>query len=221
MERERCSLNIVSLLILSLAVSLDSFSVGVTYGLRKVIIPIYSIMIISIASATMILLSMQLGIWIQYFLSPHVAKFTGATILIFIGLWAIIQVFRQKNEDDDHEISYDIQKILTIELKKLGLMIQILKTPMKADIDRSGSISSIEAIFLGLALSLDAFGAGLGASLIGFKPLITAITIAGMSGLFILIGIKIGFWFSEIRWLKKFTLIPGIILILMGFYRFF
>ncbi|TCS83562.1 sporulation membrane protein YtaF [Tepidibacillus fermentans] len=214
-------MNIVSLLILSLAVSLDSFSVGVTYGLRKVIIPIYSIMIISIASATMILLSMQLGIWIQYFLSPHVAKFTGATILIFIGLWAIIQVFRQKNEDDDHEISYDIQKILTIELKKLGLMIQILKTPMKADIDRSGSISSIEAIFLGLALSLDAFGAGLGASLIGFKPLITAITIAGMSGLFILIGIKIGFWFSEIRWLKKFTLIPGIILILMGFYRFF
>ncbi|MFV9511176.1 sporulation membrane protein YtaF [Tepidibacillus sp. LV47] len=213
-------MSIVSLLILSLAVSLDSFSVGVTYGFRKVLIPIYSIIIISIASAAMILLSMQLGGVVQAFLSPNIAKFIGAMILILIGIWAIIQVFRQKDEDYDHEIGFEVQKVFIIEFKKLGLVIQILKTPMKADIDRSGSISLLEAIFLGLALSLDAFGAGLGASLIGFKPLITAISIAGMSGLFILIGMKVGFWFSEVTWLKKFTLIPGIILILMGFFRF-
>ena len=213
-------MNIISLLILSLAVSLDSFSVGVTYGLRKVVIPLYSTVIISIASATMILLSMQIGVWIQYFLSPNVAKFIGAIILIFIGIWAIIQVFRQKDEESLQEVHVGVPKVLIIELKKIGLVIQILKTPMKADIDRSGSISSIEAIFLGLALSLDAFGAGIGASLIGFKPIVTALTIAGMSGLFILVGMKIGFWFSEFKWLKKFTIIPGIILILMGFFRF-
>ena len=171
----------------------------------------------------MILLSMQIGVWIQLFLSPNIAKLMGAIILIFIGFWAIIQVFRQKDEGHGHEHEHpiDLRKVWTIELKKLGLVIQILKTPMKADIDRSGSISSIEAIFLGLALSLDAFGAGLGASLIGFQPLNTAITIAGMSGLFILIGMKVGLWFSEIKWIKKFTIIPGIILIIMGFVRFF
>jgi len=201
-------------------VSLDSFSVGVTYGLRKVIIPVFSTIIISIASATMILLSMQIGVWIQYFLSPNVANFVGAIILISIGIWSIIQVFRQKDEDNEQELHVNETKVLVIELKKIGLVIQILKKPMKADIDQSGSISSIEAIFLGLALSLDAFGAGIGASLIGFKPFVTALTIAGMSGLFILIGIKVGFLFSEFKWLKKFTIIPGIILILMGFIRF-
>ncbi len=106
-------------MILSLAVSLDSFSVGVTYGLRKVVIPLYSIVIISIASATMILLSMQIGVWIQYFLSPNVAKFIGAIILIFIGIWAIIQVFRQKDEESLQEVHVGVPKVLIIELKKL------------------------------------------------------------------------------------------------------
>lgn len=217
-------MKIISILILALAVSLDSFGVGITYGLRKVKIPIYSIIIIGLASATMILLSMQLGVWISLMLSPYAAKWIGAIILILVGLWAIIQVVNHSNEDIDikkNELKNKGNKIISIELKKIGLVIQILRTPMKADIDRSGIISPLEASLLGLALSLDAFGAGLGAALIGFEPLLTATTIAGMSGLFILIGMRLGFWFSDDKWLQKFTLLPGIILILVGIMRFF
>jgi len=214
-------LNAVSLLILAFAVSLDSFGVGVTYGLRKVKIPTLSIIIISIASATMILLSMQIGVWLSSVLSPIVAKWVGSIILIFVGIWAIVQVFIHRNDEEHIQINNKPvqdkgKRVICIEIKKLGLVIQILRTPMKADIDSSGIISPVEATFLGLALSLDAFGAGLGAALVGFRPLITAGTIAGMSGLFILIGMRVGFWFSEVRWLKKFTIVPGIILILMG-----
>ena len=217
-------LNSLYLLILALAVSLDSFGVGITYGLRKVKIPIHSIVIIGLASATTILLSMQIGVWISLMLSPIASKWIGSIILIFVGLWAIIQVVQHSH--DDVEINKKTmqkkgKKVISIELKKLGLVIQILKMPMKADIDRSGIISPPEAVVLGLALSLDAFGAGLGAALIGFKPLITAVTIAGMSGLFILLGMRIGFWFSEIKWLQKFTVLPGIILILIGLMKIF
>ncbi|MGD9677554.1 MAG: sporulation membrane protein YtaF [Vulcanibacillus sp.] len=211
-------MDLTYLFILALAVSIDSFGVGVTYGFKKVKIPLTSVYIISLASALTILLSMHIGGWISLFLSPTIAKWIGSIILIILGVWIIIQVLFQSNKEDNtyNEAKKKDDNLISIELKKLGLVIQILRTPMKADLDQSGRISSIEAIFLGLALSLDAFGAGLGASLIGFKPLVTASVIAGMSGIFILIGIRLGFVFSEISWLKKFTIFPGVIMVLIG-----
>ncbi len=222
MEEARGLIQILSLIILAFAVSLDSFGVGITYGLRKIKIPILSIVIIGLASASMILLSMQLGVWISLVLSPIAAKWIGSILLIIIGIWAIAQVFQHqydKEENNSHQKESKGNNIISIELKKLGLVIQILKKPMKADMDRSGYISPMEAIFLGLALSLDAFGAGLGAALIGFEPIVTSLMIAGMSVLFILIGMRIGFLFSKIQWLQKFTIVPGIILILIGIIR--
>jgi len=218
MEGVLLIMDLTYLFILALAVSIDSFGVGVTYGFRKVKIPLTSILIISLASALTILLSMQIGVWISLFLSPTIAKWIGSIILILLGVWIIMQVLFQNNKEDN---TYYVgekkdDNLISIELKRLGLVIQILRTPMKADIDRSGRISSIEAIFLGLALSLDAFGAGLGAALIGFKPLVTASVIVGMSGVFILIGIRLGFIFSEIVWLKNFTIFPGIIMVIIG-----
>lgn len=212
-------MNLIYLFILALAVSLDSFGVGVTYGIRKVKLPLISIIIIGLSSALMILISMQIGVWIGLMLSPVIAKWIGAIILVAIGVWAIYQVLKSNQEvevENKKRLTNKSKRIVYIEIKKLGIVIEILKKPIKADIDNSGNISASEAILLGLALSLDAFGAGIGAALVGFNPVITAITIAGMSSLFILFGLKMGFWFSGIEWLKKFTVLPGIILILIG-----
>ncbi len=212
-------MNLAYLLLLSFAVSIDSFGVGITYGFRKVVIPISSILIISLASAIMIIFSMQLGVWISLLLSPLIAKWVGSIILIIIGIWVIVQVLFQKHKGEDiHflEQKKNRDNIISIEIRRLGLVIQILRTPMKADMDRSGIISSFEAIVLGIALSLDAFGAGLGAALLGFQPLITAVTIASMSGLFILLGLKLGFVLSGVRWLRKITILPGIIMVIIG-----
>ena len=51
----------ISLLFLAFAVSLDSFGVGVTYGLRKIRIPLLSILVITCFSGGMILFSMSVG----------------------------------------------------------------------------------------------------------------------------------------------------------------
>ena len=77
-----------------------------------------------------------------------------------------------------------LQHVLMIELKRIGIVIQILRTPQMADVDRSGIISASEALLLGIALSLDSFGAGLGAAMIGFSPLLTALVISTASGVF-------------------------------------
>ncbi|KRF20042.1 MntP/YtaF family protein [Paenibacillus sp. Soil787] len=108
------------------------------------------------------------------------------------------------------------KEILNIELKRFGLVIQILRTPSIADVDKSGNISASEATLLGLALSLDAFGAGIGAALIGFVPLLTASVISISSGSFIAIGLRFGLRYSEMNWMKKLSVLPGCVLIIMG-----
>ena len=62
--------NAFSIILLALAVSLDSFSVGFTYGLRKMRIPFKSIAIIACCSALTLTISMLIGHLLQQVLSP-------------------------------------------------------------------------------------------------------------------------------------------------------
>ncbi|MFE5318893.1 sporulation membrane protein YtaF [Paenibacillus sp. NPDC056579] len=220
----------ISLLILALAVSLDGFSVGVMYGLRKIRIPLVSVAIISLCSGCIIYLSMQIGVLVSRFVDPLYAKAAGGLILIGIGVWAVYQVLSKKKDEDDApagqspeaEVKVEetpvasAKEVMYIELKRLGLVIQILRKPSIADIDRSGNISASEAVLLGVALSLDAFGAGIGAALIGFAPLITSAVIALASGTFLATGLRIGFKYSDLSWIQRLSVFPGFVLIIMG-----
>lgn len=106
--------------------------------------------------------------------------------------------------------------VFSLELRRLGIVVQILRTPSSADMDASGSISSMEAMILGIALSLDAFGAGLGAALLGFNPIWTSLTIALFSGTFLLLGMKTGLRFAGNYWMKHAAALPALLLIAMG-----
>ncbi|MFV8830469.1 sporulation membrane protein YtaF [Alkalihalobacterium sp. APHAB7] len=211
---------IFSLLLLALAVSLDSFGVGLTYGLRKMKLPFKSLLFIAFCSAVSILLAMTFGNWIQRYLSPQFAEALGGIILILIGAWALYQVFRPtKNtveEEEEVPKKVDDKVLINLEIKMLGLVIRILRKPMEADIDKSGTITGREAILLGVALSLDAFGAGIGAALIGFSPWLMALTVAVMSASFVTFGMKSGYRFSDTYLMKKFSFIPGLLLIILG-----
>ena len=206
----------LSLILLPLAVSLDSFSVGFTYGLRKMFIPIKSIMIIACCSALTLLVAMGVGGGVATILSPAIAEKTGGFILVGIGTWVVYQFFRPaKTTQAQHESKV----LVNFEIKALGVVIRILRKPMEADIDRSGTITGIEAFLLGVALSLDAFGAGIGAALLGYSPIFMALSVAIMSSLFVTVGIKCGRFFSESRWVQKFSFIPGILLIILGIWK--
>lgn len=208
--------NAFSIILLALAVSLDSFSVGFTYGLRKMRIPFKSIVIIACCSAMTLTIAMSIGHLLQRFLSPVFAEKMGGIILIILGVWVIYQFFRSEKEKDilPHE-----KVIINLEIKSLGLVIHILKKPMSADFDKSGTITGVEAIMLGLALSLDAFGAGIGAVMLGFSPGYLALAVALLSSLLVFLGIKLGSYLSQITWLQRFTFLPGILLIIIGVWK--
>lgn len=227
--------HLASMILLAFAVSLDGFGVGITYGIRKIKIPPLSIFIIALCSGLIILLSMLVGVAMSGWLSPHGASMIGAGILIGIGLWAFYRFLANRDSETESQPGNakpteesvassaageasppERVAVLTLELRVFGIMIQILRTPSVADVDRSGTISAGEAFLLGAALSLDAFGAGIGAALVGFPPAVTAILIAASSGLFLWMGTRVGFWASGMRWVHRLSMLPGLILIAMG-----
>lgn len=233
----------VSILILAFAVSLDGFGVGVTYGLRKVFIPLISIVIIALCSGLTIILAMLVGQGISLFISPKFAEMLGGFILIGLGAWALLNQFKSKqgsldssNKEQELEINGKSKqgqeagmeetegsekKVWTIEFKKLGIVIQVLRKPMMADIDRSGVITSKEALVLGTALSLDAFGAGISAALLGYSPLLVAGIIALMSSTFVYLGMLCGSYLSQHSWTAKLSYAPAIILMVFGISKLF
>ncbi|WP_010272017.1 MntP/YtaF family protein [Paenibacillus senegalensis] len=111
------------------------------------------------------------------------------------------------------------QSVLRIEMKRLGLVIQILKSPSAADVDKSGVISAGEAAMLGLALSLDSFGAGIGAAMLGFNPWLTAAAVSLFGALFLAAGLHLGFRLSGIRLMHKLNWVPGLLLMVIGIYK--
>ncbi|TLS48423.1 sporulation membrane protein YtaF [Paenibacillus antri] len=230
-----------SMLALALAVSLDGLSAGMMYGIRKIRIPAYSIGIVSLLSAFVLFGSMAVGGLFVEWLPERAARWTGAAILIAIGAWAIVQMLltsrRESAAGDDPskpsgadasapaeatpaEASAAAEKtVLQWEIRQFGLIIRIWRTPSMADMDRSGVITASEAVLLGIALSLDSLGAGVGAALIGFPPVATSLMIGAACGACIAIGVKLGFLLSGWRWIGKLTLLPGCILIVMGFMK--
>lgn len=212
-----------------------------TYGMRRLRIPWTSIIVISCCSGLVIFLSMQLGNFLIQYVSPAAAQWIGSLILVGIGCWAILQMLRSSHEEDEQleqyeygspdapkdlhiveppqratELETEPRQVVRIQLKSLGVVIQILKTPSAADMDRSGTISALEAAWLGAALSLDAFGAGIGAALLGYPSFMTAFTIAIFSGIFLRFGIHVGISFAGARWIGKLSFVPGFMLIIMG-----
>jgi putative Mn2+ efflux pump MntP len=232
--------HLLALLLLAVAVSLDGFGVGVTYGLRRIRIPVVSVVIIAFCSGFVIWSAMQIGTILSGYMSPVTAKQIGAYLLVLIGCWALIQYWRRRVQADgggepEHSdpvpetasktvMTSDGNIILTspvivFEWKRLGLVIQILRKPQIADVDRSGIISASEAVLLGFALSLDSFGAGLGAAMLGFSPLLTAFIISSASGLFLLGGMRLGLRFAAWRGMQTLSFLPGIMLIVIGIMR--
>ncbi|MBS2969971.1 MULTISPECIES: sporulation membrane protein YtaF [Metabacillus] len=206
----------ISLFIMAFAISLDSFSVGFSYGLKKMKIPIKSLLIIALCSAFSLLAAMLLGHLLSSFIDPEWTKRMGGIILIGIGAWVLYQFFRPSKDLTREERE---KTLFNLEIKSLGIVIHILKRPSTADLDGSGHIAGIEALLLGTALSLDAFGAGFGAALLGFSPYVMSVTAAVMSSVFLLAGIKSGHLFSKWSWIEKFSCLPGILLIFVGFWK--
>lgn len=199
------------LFFLVIAVSLDGFGVGVTYGMRKIRVPLLALLIIMLCSGIIVLLAMTTGNVLRSFISPDSAQVLGGIILILLGSFSLYNIIRPKQESS--------ASMENSKGNKQNIFTTILTTPDKADLDKSGIISPNEAVLLGAALALDAFGAGIGASMLGYSPVITAVLIAFMSGLFVFLGIQTGMLLAKNKYMQRLTYVPPILLIALGMFN--
>jgi len=196
---------LTQLLFIVFAVSLDGFTVGMTYGLRRISITFITLIIIVSCSGFVVFLSMTAGNIVSAFIPPVYATYIGGSILICLGLFLLFSIIRAKliiKKVNNHSYS------------------SFIENPTIVDSDNSGTISINEAFVLGIALALDAFGAGFAAAMLGFPTVVTTIFIALASGLFVLSGFKLGHLLANIKWINELTYFPPILLIIIGLSSF-
>jgi len=203
----------MNLLFIVVAVSLDGFGVGITYGMRKIRITIGGLLVIMCCSGFIVVTSMTIGHMIRNIITPSLTSMFGSLILIGLGIFVFFSIALPTTS------SKKTDQKSTFKKRKFHRLKTVIDDPTKADKDKSGSISMSEAIILGTALALDAFAAGLGASMLGYSPVITAILIAFMSGLFLFSGIKVGHLLSRNKTLTRLTYLPPLFLITIGVYH--
>ncbi len=200
----------LAIILFSLAVSGDGLMVGVAYGIRNIKIPVISLLVIALSSALAVSVSMVLGKALSLLISPHQATTIGSIMILIIGIYFLLQAGRQKIMNLQQS---EQDPLLTLNVKCLGIIIQILKKPVSADFDSSGEISPREAFFLGLALAMDALGAGAGLALAGMNIFFTAISVGMVKFILVNAGIRVGQRMQNERWQSLAPFLTGLIFI--------
>ncbi len=199
--------------LVALATSIDAFVIGTSYGMRKISMRKGVIFQISSISTLVIGASMLMGRGILYFMPGVLAKLISSTIIFLLGALFFVQaLIKYKFPSDRQERRF----IGSIRIGFLGIIIEILRQPEKADFDRSKTIDAGEALFLGAAISLDGGAVGFASSISGISIPMTLVLCFILNSLCIIAGLNLGSMYSRHNIREKVMFLPGIILMIFG-----
>ncbi|AIS53049.1 sporulation protein YtaF [Thermoanaerobacter kivui] len=206
------------LIILGFAISssIDNFGVGISYGIRNIRISLFCNTIIAVIAFLFSISGIVFGKWLNSILPGSLPIFVGAFLLFIIGLRIILLAVPRKSS------SQNTQQVSSKTTSIKG----ILENPEIVDLDKSGEISLLEAILLGIALSANALTNGLGAGLLGFSPFAISFTTAIGSLVSVWAGVQLGTKVANIR-IGSFTIgqfgtiISGVILLIIAYKALF
>jgi putative sporulation protein YtaF len=203
-------------LILVISVSIDSFLASVSYGTSKIKIPLLSALIIDIVSCSMLGVSLLIGELFKGYIPLTLAKSISFLLLFSIGIYrlfeSILKNYIKKNSKKSSP--------LTFKIFDLKFVLQVYADETKADFDKSKVLSSKEAFYLAIALSLDSLAVGFSSSLISVNYLESILFSLIIGFLSIITGSFIGLKFVENSKIDL-SWISGILIILLAFIRFF
>ncbi|MGI6035077.1 MAG: sporulation membrane protein YtaF [Limnochordia bacterium] len=211
-------MEVFSAMLFAAALSMDGFGAGVAYGLRKIRVPLLSLIIVSVASGVSIWAAMAAGNLIAQYI-PY-ARQVGAGLLIIAGIWLMITNRSQREHVPNLQGQTELEWVMALHLRPFGLIIHIMREPVRADMDCSGVLSCKEAFLLGIALALDAMAAGLGIAMSGFSTwLIVPLVVLAKFG-FVTLGLLLGdAWSLSLRHRPVLGMLPGLILAGLGAFR--
>lgn len=201
---------LLNCMFLAFCVSIDSLSIGLTYGVRNLKITFNAKIVLFIVSVCITTISTILGVLICKVFSIHFSNIIACLLLCFMGFWMILQAITSKKEKVKKEYSFFI--------KFLGITIQIIKDPNYSDLNKSNKIETKEAIYLGTALSLDSIGIGISSSIIGLNTFLFPFLVASFQLLFITVGTYLGKKIKNVSNIPEniWSILSGTLLILIG-----
>lgn len=195
-------------LLLVLSLCIDAIVASFAYGTNKIKIPFLSGTLISIISTLFLVFSLVLGSWFKTFLPVGLTTFISFSILLILGISrlfeGLLKNFLNRRAIDPSHIEF--------KLFDFKLILNVYADATKADLDHSKSLSTKEAIYLGIALSLDSLVVGLGFGLTTVNLLQIIPLSLILHGLAIFSGALLGKKCAEaldidISWLSGFILI--------------
>lgn len=212
-------------IILAISSSIDSLGIGITYGIKNTKITYSSKLILFEISFCVSIISIWFGDTVKNIFSDFYTKLIGTIILFLMGIFMIFQSLHKEDKFCNIEKSskslepiLEKEKIYSFFIKFLGITIQIIKNPNCSDFDNSNLIEPKEALFLGIALSLDSFCIGIGGSMMGISSIFFPIFIGIFQLIFLSIGNFIGKKIKNFHFLPEniWSILSGILLILIG-----
>lgn len=178
-------MQIFSSLLFGVSASLDALILGISYGIRKVHITVWQNLFISLITLSGTCLAIGFGRWqgvlLQNLLpglndSISLERCIGSMVLILFGLY------------------YLVKFMLSLRKKCIKLHYDT-NLPAKADHAQKSCSSRLalkDSLLLGLALSLNNMGIGLGASIAGLSLFPAAISTFLFSAIFLRLGNCLG-----------------------------
>lgn len=214
------------MLFLAISSSIDSLGIGITYGIRNTKISNLAKLILFIISFVISFFAIHFGDFFKDLLPDNIANYIGCFLLILLGGFIFFQSFKKNTNINSNNMYDEIflePKIYRFFIKFLGITIQIIKNPISSDLDKSNYIDGKEALFLGIALSLDSFAIGVSSGILGFNSILFPLTISVFQLLFISVGTLLGYFLTNFKKIPEYawSFISGILLIFIGIFKLF
>ncbi|MCX0382123.1 sporulation membrane protein YtaF [Clostridium perfringens] len=202
-------MSFLSILLFVIAASLDILVVSLAYGLKDIKINFSSTIVITSISALGTFISMILGKFLVDLIPVKLGDIIGGLVLLLLGFYSIYSYFKEKKILTSHNSENNSSPTF------------ILENPEVADKDKSGNIDFKESLALSLALALNNFGLGIGASISGLNIAFTTISTFIISLIFISLGFYLSKTIKSKNISKNSNLIAGIIIIILSLFIIF
>ena len=194
-----------TILLFALSSNVDNLTIAMAYRLHGLKIDRRANLLISFVTGCCTWLSMEAGSSAaRHYLSEAAAAYLGASLLIGVGLWFILDELLK-----DHR-SWK---------SRTSRYMRCLAPYFWMRSVQEQTVSLHEMFVLALLLSVNNLGSGIGASMMGIPPLGTALTVSAFSLFSIFLGQCVGASPFTVRFSKFMPYLAGIILIVLGLYE--
>ena len=200
----------MDMILLVAATCCDSFLMSIAYGVEGIRIPFKACILIAFCGTFCLGISFFLASVLTNVLTVETGNYISFTILFVLGITNVFQV------QVKHYVKKHKAQPLIICFKEISFVIDIFLDETQADVDQSKELNLKEAMYLGIALSIDSLASGLAFG-IGLRDVKLVLLASFAVGIFIIcIGSLLGKHISsfvtfDISW------ISGCMLLVLAF----